>query len=214
MPPPKNPQWPLHAPPTDSDDTDTDVRSRAKPRVSKPRPYVAKLRSGPYAILLGLYESAAEDRSDWHTKQAVIDAAREHTDTPFDAKSGGGSREAGTMVKFDAWSSMAGLCKRSLVEDNGSRPKKYRLTELGYDAAERLAKDAGMPLNAHVDGMRDYAAAIPRAGTSTERYVAPHPSSGRSERAFDLDELIRAATMGSGPGTTRLLAAPSLTRFL
>ncbi|KAB8230516.1 crossover junction endonuclease MUS81 [Aspergillus alliaceus] len=101
-----------------------------KPR--KARPYVPALRSGPYAILLGL-STLDENSSQSLTKAQLIDRAQPYCDSSFTAPSDPGKF-------FTAWSSMKTLLQKDLVYDHGHPLKKYALTEEGWEVAKRVKK--------------------------------------------------------------------------
>ncbi|KAF7590118.1 Crossover junction endonuclease mus81 [Aspergillus hancockii] len=101
-----------------------------KPR--KARPYVPTLRSGPYALLLGL-ATLDENSSQSLTKAQLIERAQPYCDSSFTAPSDPGKF-------FTAWSSMKTLLQKDFVYDHGHPLKKYALTEEGWGVAKRIRK--------------------------------------------------------------------------
>ena len=101
-----------------------------KPR--KAKPYVPQLRSGAYALIIGL-SSLHEDSSQGLTKAQTIEAAQPHCDSSFTAPS--------DPTKFyTAWSSMKTLIEKDLVYERGRPLRKYALTDDGWEVAKRIKK--------------------------------------------------------------------------
>ena len=101
-----------------------------KPR--KAKPYVPALRSGPYALLLGL-ATLDESSSVGLTKAQLIEIAQPYCDTSFTAPS--------DPTKFyTAWNSMKSLIQKDLVYERGRPLRKYTLTEEGREVATRVQK--------------------------------------------------------------------------
>lgn len=101
-----------------------------KPR--KAKPYVPTLRSGPYALLLGL-ATLDENSSQGMTKARLIEVAQPYCDTSFTAPS--------DPTKFyTAWNSMKTLVQKDLVYEHGRPLRKYVLTEEGWEVAKRIKK--------------------------------------------------------------------------
>ncbi|KAE8350650.1 ERCC4 domain-containing protein [Aspergillus coremiiformis] len=113
-----------------SGETASESQPAKKPR--KARPYLPALRSGPYAILLGL-ATLDENSSQGLTKTQLIDRAQPYCDSSFTAPSDPGKF-------FTAWSSMKTLLQKDLVYDHGHPLKKYALTEEGWEVAKRIQK--------------------------------------------------------------------------
>ncbi|OGE50744.1 hypothetical protein PENARI_c016G11586 [Penicillium arizonense] len=101
-----------------------------KPRKSKP--YVPALRSGPYAILLGL-GTQDENASQGMTKAQLIEVAQPYCDSSFTAPP--------DPTKFyTAWNSMKSLIQKDLVYEHGRPLRKYLLSEEGWEVVKRLQK--------------------------------------------------------------------------
>ena len=113
-----------------SDEGASESQPAKKPR--KARPYVPALRSGPYALLLGL-ATLDENSSQGLTKAQLIDRAEPYCDSSFTAPSDPGKF-------FTAWSSMKTLLQKDLVYEHGHPLKKYALTEEGWEVAKRIRK--------------------------------------------------------------------------
>ncbi|KAJ5293758.1 hypothetical protein PENANT_c002G07999 [Penicillium antarcticum] len=101
-----------------------------KPR--KVKPYVPALRSGPYAIMLGL-GTQDENASQGMTKAQLIEVAQPYCDTSFTAPP--------DPTKFyTAWNSMKTLIQKDLVYEHGRPLRKYLLSEEGWEVVKRLQK--------------------------------------------------------------------------
>ncbi|KAJ5105874.1 hypothetical protein NUU61_003221 [Penicillium alfredii] len=123
------PEVPGHANKRTSDAGVADQPAK-KPR--KPKPYVPALRSGPYALLLGL-GTLNEHASQSMTKAQLIDVAQPYCDSSFTAPT--------DPTKFyTAWNSMKTLVQKDLVYEHGRPLRKYALTEDGWEVAKRIQK--------------------------------------------------------------------------
>lgn len=101
-----------------------------KPR--KIKPYVPTLRSGPYALMLGL-GTQDEGASQGLTKAQLIEVAQPYCDSSFTAPP--------DPTKFyTAWNSMKTLIQKDLVYEHGRPLRKYLLSEEGWEVAKRLQK--------------------------------------------------------------------------
>ncbi|PKY08536.1 DNA repair protein Mus81 [Aspergillus campestris IBT 28561] len=107
-----------------------EVESQPAKRTRKAKPYVPSLRSGPYALIIGL-SSLEEDSSQSLTKAQLIEKAEPYCDTSFTAPSD-------PTKYFTAWSSMKTLIQKDLVYDHGHPLKRYALTEEGWEVAKRV----------------------------------------------------------------------------
>ncbi|KAJ5333620.1 uncharacterized protein N7506_007403 [Penicillium brevicompactum] len=101
-----------------------------KPR--KTKPYVPTLRSGPYALILGL-GTQSENSSQGITKAQLIEIAQPYCDSSFTAPP--------DPTKFyTAWNSMKTLIQKDLVCEHGRPTRKYLLSEEGWEVAKRLQR--------------------------------------------------------------------------
>ncbi|KAJ5888161.1 hypothetical protein N7495_008202 [Penicillium taxi] len=101
-------------------------------KARKTKPYVPALRSGPYAILLGL-ATMDENATQGMTKANLIEAAQPYCDSSFTAPS--------DPTKFyTAWNSMKTLITKDLVCEYGRPLRKYMLSEDGWEVAKRIQK--------------------------------------------------------------------------
>ncbi|GAA5876587.1 hypothetical protein JCM1840_000818 [Sporobolomyces johnsonii] len=134
----------------DADLSDDDGRpgpSAAKGK-GKAKDYIPRQNSGAYAIILALYKNANFDEHRvWTTKAKIMQDGQEFSTTPFDTGTAmrGGQAQGGQSYTYSAWSGMATLTKKELVETDNKRPIKYALTEEGYTLAEKLLETAGLP---------------------------------------------------------------------
>ncbi|KAI1428361.1 hypothetical protein F5Y12DRAFT_56956 [Xylaria sp. FL1777] len=116
------------------DDEDLQPRPAKKPR--KQKPYVPTLRSGAYALILGLI-TIGEGASLGMTKAQLIEAAQPHCDASFTAPS--------DPTKFyTAWNSMKTLLEKDLVYERGRPLRRYALTDEGWEVARRIQKTADL----------------------------------------------------------------------
>ncbi|KAJ2899738.1 hypothetical protein MKZ38_002812 [Zalerion maritima] len=99
-------------------------------RQRKPKPYVPKLRSGPYALLLALGDMDEDGRSGL-SKSEVIEAAQPHCDASFTVPPSANGH-------YTAWNSMAKLLEKELVVERGRPIRRYLLTDEGWDVAKNL----------------------------------------------------------------------------
>lgn len=96
----------------------------------KVKPYIPALRSGAYALLLGL-STLDEALSQGMSKAQLIEVAQPHCDSSFTAPS--------DPTKFyTAWNSMKTLITKELVYEHGRPLRKYALTEEGWECANRI----------------------------------------------------------------------------
>lgn len=114
-----------------------DEVSQGEQPVKKPKKakqYVPALRSGPYALMLGL-ATLDEGTSQALTKAQLIEIAQEHCDSSFTAPS-----DASKF--YTAWNSMKTLVQKDLVYEHGRPQRKYSLTEEGWEIANKIKKTA------------------------------------------------------------------------
>lgn len=99
-------------------------------KTRKAKPYVPALRSGAYALLLGL-ATANENSNQGMTKAHLIEIAQPYCDASFTAPS--------DATKFyTAWNSMKTLVQKDLVYEHGRPLRKYALSEDGWEVAKRI----------------------------------------------------------------------------
>ena len=90
------------------------------------------LRSGPYALLLGL-GTLNEHSSQSMTKAQLVEVAQPYCDASFTVPP--------DPTKFyTAWNSMKTLVQKELVYEHGRPLRKYALTEEGWEVAKRIQK--------------------------------------------------------------------------
>lgn len=113
------------------DDEDEEGEERAPKRQRKSRPYVPTLRSGPYAIIIGL-ATLEEGSHQGMTKQRLIEMAQPHCDASFTAP-------PDPKSFYTAWNSMKALLEKDIVYERRSGPtRRYHLTEDGWEVARRI----------------------------------------------------------------------------
>ncbi|KAL8726332.1 MAG: hypothetical protein Q9181_006091, partial [Wetmoreana brouardii] len=106
-----------------------DMTPAKKPRKSN-KPYVPQLRSGPYALILGLASIKDDEQV---TKQQLIELAQPHCDASFTA-----TRD--TTSFYSAWNSMTTLVNKDLVKETSRPQRRYALTDEGWEIAEKIKK--------------------------------------------------------------------------
>ena len=110
------------------EDEDEDGSPQPAKRTRKAKPYIPKLRSGPYAImkaLSNLHEGASL------SKAHLIDQAQQYCDSSFTVPS--------NAAKFHtAWNSMKTLIDKDLVDERGRPTRKYSLTDEGWKVARGI----------------------------------------------------------------------------
>ncbi|KAK4056824.1 Crossover junction endonuclease mus81 [Microbotryomycetes sp. JL221] len=122
--------------------------------------YVPGQGTGAYAILLALYKLSTNNNEQdyrdsdneaettkWILKNQIVDVGSEYSNTPFDQPTGnrGAGFDPGAGYR-SAWSGMTTLRNKELVKENNKRPKGFALTATGFDLAETLAQQAGIPV--------------------------------------------------------------------
>ncbi|KAL8650553.1 MAG: hypothetical protein Q9226_005098, partial [Calogaya cf. arnoldii] len=111
------------------DEATLDMTPTKKPRKSK-KPYVPQLRSGAYALILGL---SSIDDSECVSRQQLIELAQPHCDASFTATKD-------TTTFYTAWNSMKTLVDKDLVKETSRPQRRYALTDEGWEVAGKLKK--------------------------------------------------------------------------
>ncbi len=131
------------------DEAALDMTPAKKPRKSK-KPYVPQLRSGAYALILGL---SSIDESECVSKQQLIELAQPHCDASFTATKD-------TTTFYTAWNSMKTLVDKDLVKETSRPQRRYALTDEGWEVAGKL-KRAGKGISDGDDGTQGPGRTIP-----------------------------------------------------
>ncbi|OBA27789.1 ERCC4-domain-containing protein [Hanseniaspora valbyensis NRRL Y-1626] len=128
----------------EEDDSETDINSESssdasskpkkKRKITNKRPYIPKVRSGAYAILLSILENFFILQNSM-IKEEIIEFGGLYCDSSFQTN-------ASTNDYFSAWSSMKTLINKGFVEEvNGKRrPQRYGLSTDGIILAATLKK--------------------------------------------------------------------------
>ncbi|KAH8591647.1 putative DNA repair protein Mus81 [Bisporella sp. PMI_857] len=115
----------------DGSNEEEDATSSPKKRKKITKPYVPKLRSGAYAIMIAL-SSMDEDDESGLSKDQVVAIAEEHSDSSF-------TKPKKANEFYTAWNSMQTLLDKNLVYSKGKLGgKRYLLTPDGWDIARGL----------------------------------------------------------------------------
>ncbi|KAM5482032.1 Crossover junction endonuclease mus81 [Microsporum audouinii] len=130
LPMPEPPQKAVKKRPSTDELPQTESQPTKRPK--KTKPYVPTLRSGPYALLLGL-ATLDKNSSVGLTKAQLIEVAQPHADASFTAPP--------DPNKFHtAWNSMKTLLQKDLVYERGRPLKRYLLTDEGWEIAKQIQK--------------------------------------------------------------------------
>lgn len=113
-----------------SQDEEQDGGERPPKRQRKARPYVPTLRSGPYAIIMGL-ATLEEGSRNGLSRPQLIEVAQPHCDASFTVPPDPSSF-------YTAWNSMKTLLSKDLVYEKGGPTRRYFLTEEGWEVARRI----------------------------------------------------------------------------
>ncbi|KAN0083129.1 hypothetical protein V8E54_002217 [Elaphomyces granulatus] len=148
-----------------------DAAPPKKPRKSKQ--YVPALRSGAYALLLGL-ATQREDSSIGLSKAQLIELAQPHCDASF-------TTPVDTTKFYTAWSSMKTLIQKDLVYEHGRPLRRYTLTEEGCTVAKTIQNTATSSSRTANKPVTTVTSGFPN--------TKPSASTIHSEASFPLDPL-------------------------
>jgi len=130
LPIPKRPrQWRIPGL-NDENDEDDDLNQPPPKKPRNRKPYVPTLRSGAYALILGL-ATLGEDETVGMTKNRLIEVAQPHCDASFTAP-------PDPTRFYTAWNSMKTLLEKDLVYERGRPLRRYSLSDEGWEVARRL----------------------------------------------------------------------------
>ncbi|KAI1434499.1 hypothetical protein GGR50DRAFT_687575 [Xylaria sp. CBS 124048] len=137
LPMPKHPRkWRVPGLNDQDEEEEEDLQSRPPKRPRKAKAYVPTLRSGAYALILGL-ATLDEDAHVGLTKPQLIEVAQPHCDASFTAPSH-------TTSFYTAWNSMRTLIDKDLVFERGRPLRRYALSDDGWEVARRLKSAANL----------------------------------------------------------------------
>ena len=137
-----------------ADEEEEEERPPKKPR--KTQPYVPKLRSGPYALLLAL-GTLNRENGQAMSKTDLIEVAQAYCDSSFTAPSD-------PTKFFTAWNSMKTLESKELVCTKGHPTKRYYLSDEGWEVAVRIKE--------HGEGI----SASPKKKGKSKKQTTPDPA--------------------------------------
>jgi crossover junction endonuclease MUS81 len=172
LPMPKRPrQWRIPGLNDENEaDDDSQLRPAKKPR--KPKSYVPTLRSGAYALILGL-ATLGEDAPTGMTKAQLINAAQPHCDASFTAPSD-------PTRFYTAWNSMKTLLEKDLVYERGRPLRRYSLSDEGWEVARRIQRTADLtPVELAAQQRRDL---------QPEEPQDPHPRPAARSPSVEIEE--------------------------
>lgn len=129
LPMPKRPRKSA-IPGLNNQDDEQDGEERPPKRQRKARPYVPTLRSGPYAIIMGL-ATLEEGSRNGLSRPQLIEVAQPHCDASFTVP-------PDPSGFYTAWNSMKTLLSKDLVYEKGGPTRRYFLTEEGWEVARRI----------------------------------------------------------------------------
>ncbi|XP_071963917.1 crossover junction endonuclease MUS81-like [Antedon mediterranea] len=123
----------------------TKVKKRKKPPVpSAPKEYIPAYRSGPYALILTLYQDFQDPYSKGFMKKPELQkAAQELSEKSMTVPDPG--------CRYTAWSSMSTLITKGLVAREGN-PSRYTITPEGCTLAQKLEVGHDQARTLTVDG--------------------------------------------------------------
>jgi len=197
-------------------DDDASPPPPKRSRKQTQRPYIPAYRSGPYALLLALYEEqSAQEGSPvggLMTKQQLISVAQKYCDSSFTAPSD-------VRKYYTAWEGMKSLTGKDLVWERGN-PKKYSLSDVGEEVAKgimvvqriRGGENAGGN-EEEGEGEREVTAMPPPKPTGKEngkgkgKEVAKAPVKGKGRAATE------ATTPAAGSSSIRAAATKPSSPF-
>ncbi|KAI2629699.1 crossover junction endonuclease MUS81 [Hypoxylon sp. NC1633] len=130
LPAPKRPRRSRNPGLGDQEEDDLDGEERPPKRQRKAKPYVPTLRSGAYALILGL-ATLEEGTRNGLTKSQLIEVAQPLCDASFTAP-------PNPTSFYTAWNSMKTLLDKDIVYERGRPTRKYHLTEEGWEVARRM----------------------------------------------------------------------------
>ncbi|KAJ2969527.1 hypothetical protein NUW58_g9970 [Xylaria curta] len=137
LPMPKRPrQWRIPGLDNGDGEEDGDPQQRPAKKPRKQKPYVPTLRSGAYALILGL-ATIGEEAPVGMTKPQLIEVAQPHCDASFTAASG-------PSKFYTAWNSMKTLLEKDLVYERGRPLRRYALSDEGWEVARRIQISADL----------------------------------------------------------------------
>lgn len=127
-------------------------------KARKAKPYIPKLRSGAYAIMLALGTQARNSRIGI-TKEEIITLAEPYSDHSF--------TQTRPSEFFTAWNSMKTLINKDFVYTKKNPATRYYLTDEGWDLADTI-KASGDPTLGRAQNFK-LAEAGPSASTSKDQ---------------------------------------------
>ncbi|KAI0176323.1 crossover junction endonuclease MUS81 [Hypoxylon sp. FL1284] len=130
LPMPKRPRRSIIPGLANEDGDEQGNEERPPKRQRKARPYVPTLRSGPYALILGL-ATLDEGTRNGMTKAQLIEVAQPHCDASF-------TTPPDPRSFYTAWNSMKSLVDKDMVDERGRPTRRYTLTDEGWEVARRI----------------------------------------------------------------------------
>ncbi|KAI9889541.1 MAG: Crossover junction endonuclease mus81 [Vezdaea aestivalis] len=175
--------------------------SPPKKRKTTKKPYVPKLRSGPYAALLVL-AGIGEHSSRKMTRAQLVDAAQPHCDVSFTATSDARSH-------YTAWDSLKRLIdSQGLIGRSGSSIYKYYLTEEGLALADSIRGTTNDPELPVLSPKRSSPQRFPRGTQETILISSAELPTLRLPGTMVHGANATAAPHLPGPTSTRTAAMP------
>ncbi|KAK7890657.1 Crossover junction endonuclease mus81 [Exophiala xenobiotica] len=114
----------------DQEEAEQEEQESPRPKKRKAQPYVPKLRSGAYALIMAL-ATLDQESNQAIPKDELIRLAQPHCDSSFDVPS--------DPTKFyTAWQSIKTLESKELICTKGHPAKRYYLSDEGWEVAVRM----------------------------------------------------------------------------
>ncbi|KAI1768262.1 crossover junction endonuclease MUS81 [Hypoxylon sp. FL1150] len=192
LPTPKRPRRSIVPGIANEDGDDPEDGERPPKRQRKAKPYVPTLRSGPYAIILGL-ATLEEGSRNGMTKPQLIEVAQPHCDASFTAPSDPRSY-------YTAWNSMKTLLDKDIVYERGRPTRRYHLTDEGWEVARRIqqTRNPAQPGPAQPVQLETQAQVIDDAGPSQLNRSPSLELQDRAEKASSYTDVVANANPSSG----------------
>ncbi|KAH8652729.1 crossover junction endonuclease MUS81 [Tricladium varicosporioides] len=147
-------------------------------KLSKPKAYVPKYKSGGYAIILAL-ATLDEDSPNGLTKPQTIELAQPHSDSSFSAPSD-------PTAFYTAWNSMKTLISKDLVFEKGRPLRKYALTDEGWEVAKRIKKTNDENQSTLTEASTMSKSTVGKANSTTKKAKGNPPPTTDEDSFIDL----------------------------
>ncbi|RMZ90164.1 hypothetical protein DV736_g2623, partial [Chaetothyriales sp. CBS 134916] len=181
----------------------SETQSSPPKRARKAQPYVPKLRSGAYALLVAL-GTLNREQGQALSKTDLIPLAQPYSDSSFTAPTD-------PTKFFTAWNSMKTLESKELVCTKGHPTKRYYLSDEGWEVALRIREHGEATSSQANVGRKKVAADAAPAASEVEVFdLCSSPEASPSMQPLRR-RAVRANTLVSGKSlrtTTNTIVLP------